>query len=218
MALFFLSIRNRKLQKHPAETHEFASNYVLDARQRLTGPNRYPDFIVVMNQTLILCSLHGKWSLDSHGTCTDDIHKWTDDTGHATLTLMVTASGRMLQPFLIFKGMAGGQIKLEFSTFPKERFYACQKSASMDEHLMKAWVEQILKPYVSRWDCPHSVVENVPLSHDGVGCIHHHPVGCGSVTHPRWLHGLVPTYWLASTNHSSLKSKSYRRTGWWTSA
>ena len=105
-----------------------------------------------MDQTPIPFSLHGKQSLDSCVTCTVDICKSTGDTRHATLAVMVISSGRMLPPFLIFEGRPGSQIKWEFSTFPKDRFYAC----------MKVWVEQIPKAMYlqqTRWDCSHFFVD-----------------------------------------------------------
>ena len=110
MALFFILIRIKESQKQLAESHELTSSFVLDTRHTLTGPNRYHDFIINLNQTLIPFSLHRKWSLDIHGTCMIDTHKSTGDTRHATLTVMVTASGRIFLPFLVFKGRPGDHI------------------------------------------------------------------------------------------------------------
>ena len=44
------------MQKHPAESHELASNFVLDARQTLTGPNRHHDLNLNMDQTPLVCN------------------------------------------------------------------------------------------------------------------------------------------------------------------
>ena len=64
---------------HSAESNELASNFVLDARQTLTGQNKHHDCILNMDQTSTPFSCHGKWSLDSHDTFMVDIHKSTED-------------------------------------------------------------------------------------------------------------------------------------------
>ena len=70
---------------------------------------------------------------------------------------MVTASGKMLTPMLIFKGKPNRRIvKHEFPEYPEGCVYACQDNAWMDEQVMLQWVEQILKPYVDT--APEDVV------------------------------------------------------------
>ena len=104
----------KESQKHPAKSHELASNFVMDARQTFTVPNKQHNFILNMDQTLIPFSLHGKWILCSYGTHTVDIHKSTGNTRYATHAVKVTAFGKMFPPFLMFKGRPGGQIEQEF--------------------------------------------------------------------------------------------------------
>ena len=61
---------------------------------------------------------------------------------------------------------------------------------------MKAWVEQILKLYVSSKPdgiVPIHFARHVPLPYDGVSYLQHKTVGSGSVAHPIWLHVFVPT-------------------------
>jgi hypothetical protein len=65
-----------------------------------------------------------------------------------TLTATVTASGKMLLSFLIFKGKPNGWIAMrEFLTFPARGRYACQEKACMDEKRMHEWVDVVLKPW-----------------------------------------------------------------------
>ena len=75
---------------------------------------------------------------------------------------MVTASGKLLTPMLIFKGKPNGWIvKCEFPEYPEGCVYACQDNAWMDEQVMLQWVEQILKPYVEITEiCPTQRVEH----------------------------------------------------------
>jgi hypothetical protein len=81
-----------------------------------------------MDQTLIPFSYHSNKTLDFK--CTKTIHAKasTTDTKQVTLAATVTASGKMLSPFLIFKGKPNGRIAMwEFSTFPTQAQYACQE-------------------------------------------------------------------------------------------
>ena len=87
-----------------------------------------------------------------------DICKSTIDTRHATLVVMVTASGRMFPPFLIFKGRMGCQIEWEFSTFHKDGLYACQK--------MHVWIGILWRlgwSKLSSWMCPASQMGLFPF-------------------------------------------------------
>jgi len=65
---------------------------------------------------------------------------------HVTLATTVTASGKMLVPFVIFKGKPQGWIALrEFGTHPDAGRYACQEKAWMDESKMNKWIDAILQ-------------------------------------------------------------------------
>jgi hypothetical protein len=60
----------------------------------------------------------------------------------------ISASRKMLRPYLIFKGSPRGRIvQHEFVTFPAEGKYACQTKAWMDEVMMNDWIDGILKPW-----------------------------------------------------------------------
>ena len=54
---------------------------------------------------------------------------------------------------MMFKGAPNGRIaKPEFGTYPTGGKYACQPKAWMDETLMHAWIDAILKPYKDEKD------------------------------------------------------------------
>ncbi len=54
----------------------------------------------------------------------------------------------MLPLEVVFKGKPNGHItKKEFATFPTSHHYNCQDVAWMDEAVMLAWVDQVLRPY-----------------------------------------------------------------------
>ena len=102
-----------------------------------------------MDQTPVPFSLESNKTLEKQGIKTVYIRKSTSDTKRVTCALTVTASGHLLTPFLIFKGVPKGRIaSRELPTFNKECLYACQENAWMDEEMMLVWVEKVLKSYV----------------------------------------------------------------------
>ena len=118
-----------------------------DARQTLTVPNRHHHWIINMDQTHTPFSLHGKWSLNSHGTHMVDIHKSTGDTKFVTLVVMVTASDRMLPPFLIFNKGWEASLSGSSKSFPKTVFMLVKK---MHGWMSISWrrMEKMLKLHV----------------------------------------------------------------------
>jgi hypothetical protein len=106
-----------------------------------------------MDQTPIQFSFHSRTTLDSRGKKTIQVRASTTDTKRVTLAATVTGDGRMLTPFMIFKGTANGRIaKREFGTYPAAGKYACQPKAWMDELNMQAWIDVVLTPYKEEKD------------------------------------------------------------------
>jgi hypothetical protein len=71
-------------------------------RQKLVGCNL--DDILNMDQTPIPFSYHSSKMLDIKGKKTIHARTSSTNTKRVTLAATVTASGKMLAPFLIFKG------------------------------------------------------------------------------------------------------------------
>ena len=124
---------------------------------KLTGPEQHQDYIINMDQTPVPFTYNAKSTLDVVGVRIIHICKLTSDTKCATCALMVTASGKLLTPMIIFKGKPNEQIvKHEFPEYPEGCVYSCQDNAWMDEQAMLQWVEQILKPFINT--APEDVV------------------------------------------------------------
>ena len=70
----------------------------------------------------------------------------TSSTMRVTLTVTITASGKSLTPMMVYKGKTTGIIQLGFPNYPEGCFYACQERAWMDESMMLAWIDKVLKP------------------------------------------------------------------------
>ena len=137
-------------QRPPSETAGEAGDFMTTIRPLLKGPHRNEDFVMNMDQTPVPFTFNTNRTLQLKGTKTVNIRKSTCDTKRVTVAMAVTASGRYLPPFLVFKGAAGGRIvKNEFKTYPQDMFYACQVNAWMDERCMELWIDLVLKPYVA---------------------------------------------------------------------
>jgi hypothetical protein len=66
---------------------------------------RHNDFILNMDQTPIPFTYNARKTLELVGMCTVHICKSTGNTKRATFAMTVTASGKILKPVLIFKGV-----------------------------------------------------------------------------------------------------------------
>ena len=106
--------------------------------------------------------------------------------------------GMVLPSVVVFKEKANGRTaKKEFATFPTSHHYhCCQDAAWMDETVMLAWVDQVLRPYVKT--APEDIVPILIL--DSYRChtmasvvqkiqelgveVKHIPGGCTSLCQP----------------------------------
>jgi hypothetical protein len=144
-------------QKAPAEASSEAKDFMSLICLMVAEPNQHEDFIINMDQMPIPFTFNSKLTYDVVGTRSVHIRKSTNDTKRVTLAMSVTASGKILTPYLIFKGTRNGRIaRNELSTLPNSMHYACQKNAWMDEECMMEWVDKVLKPYVDK--APDDVV------------------------------------------------------------
>ena len=100
---------------------------------------RNKDEIINMDQTPIAYSFHARTTLGIKRTKTIQVRASTHDTKRFTVTATVTVSGKMLPPFMIFKGASRGCIATREFVTPAGRKYACQPKAWMDEVQMHAW-------------------------------------------------------------------------------
>ena len=133
-------------QKHHTQTEDAAKDFIAMMKLKLQGRNL--DDVLNMDQTPIPYSYHANKTLNVKGAKTVQGRSSTSDTKRVTLAVTVTASGKLLTPFLIFKGQRNGRIvQREFMTYPAAGKYACQPKAWMDEALMNEWIDVILTPW-----------------------------------------------------------------------
>jgi hypothetical protein len=111
-----------------------------------------------MDKTPIPYSYHSNKTLDMKGKKTIHARALRMDTMHVTLADTVTASGKVLSPFLIFKGKPSGCIAMrEFSNYPNAGKYA--------------WIDVVLKPWKDDRDSNNQSPEPPIIILDAY-CIH----------------------------------------------
>ena len=127
-------------------------------------------------------SYHVNKTLNVKGKKTIHARASTTDTKHVTLAATVTASGKMLQPFLVFKGKPNGHITMgEFSSYPNGGKYSRQEKAWMNEVKMHERIDVALAPWKAARD-EKNTSGNPPLLILDGHCIHQ----MGSVMN--WIH------------------------------
>jgi hypothetical protein len=132
------------MQKHFMDTQAYAKYFIAVMKLKLEGPNLLD--VLNMDQTPIPLSFYSNTTLEVKGARMVQSRASTTDTKHTTLAVTVTASGKMLIPFLIFKGKPQGWIaNREFRTYPESGRYACQDKAWMDEAKMNEWIDAVLQ-------------------------------------------------------------------------
>lgn len=77
--------------------------------QSIPGQQRDMEFIINMDQTPVFFSMHPKRTLEKKGTGTRTINIRTSSssTKRATVFVTLTASGQVLTPLVVFKGVPG---------------------------------------------------------------------------------------------------------------
>ena len=114
------------------------------------GRKRDPKFTINMDQTNQFYGSSPKTTINVRSQRTVNMRKGAEESKRCTVAMTVTASGLMLRPFIVYKGMKGGTIdKRELPQHPSGAVYTVQKKAWFDEEVMLHWVEHVLTPYVT---------------------------------------------------------------------
>jgi hypothetical protein len=140
-------------QRKPEEVAAEALDYMNLIRTLVLGPHCGWRYILNMDQThqVYFCMTRKK-TLEVVGVKTIHILTSTSNTKRATVTVTI-----------VFKGKPDGRIaRTEFGTYPPTHHYHCQDSAWMDERVMLAWVDEVLKLCVA--DAPEHVIPILILS------------------------------------------------------
>ena len=107
----------------------------------------YPlDYIANMDETPVYLDLLPSNVVDKKGKKTINMRTTASEKNRIMATLACTASGKMLPPFVVFKGKTKRTLKK--LKVPKGVVCTTQSKAWMDETRMIEWIEQVWKPYV----------------------------------------------------------------------
>ena len=136
-------VQQHTAQKHFMESKAEVKDFIAVMKSKLEGRNL--DDVLNMDQMPIPFSYNSNMMLEVKGAQTVHSRASTAKTKHVTLAATVMASGKMLPPFLIFKGKPQGGITLcKFGMYPDAGKYACQEKAWMDKSKMNEWIDVIL--------------------------------------------------------------------------
>ena len=115
------------VQNHFSETETNTNDLTTMMKEKVSGRNH--DDTLNMDQTPTYW-YHANKTLDANDVKTVHARASMTDKMPVTLAATVMASGKMLRPFLIFKGKQIGRIAmLKFSTYTSIGKYACQDKA-----------------------------------------------------------------------------------------
>ena len=149
---FVFCLGTNESQCAPAETAAEALDYIMNvARPKVFNqPGRHQNFILNMDQMPVPFTYNNsRKTIEVVGRRTVHVRKSTNDTKRATFAMMVTASGKILKPLIIFKGARNGRIvQREFPNYDHDMIYLCQANAWMDKDAMLVWVDQALRTHI----------------------------------------------------------------------
>jgi Transposase len=109
-------------QKAPEEVMGLARDYIVSTKARIAESKLDKKWILNMDQTPVFFTMQPKTTLNPKGEKKVNVRKSTNSTLRLTAALTITASGEMLPPMIIFKGVSGGRIERTFNTFPENVF------------------------------------------------------------------------------------------------
>ena len=95
-------------QKHYKDIKNEAKDFIAMMRERIADRNK--DDILNMDQTPIAYTFHSRKILETKGTKTIQVRASTKDTKRVTVAVTITASRKMLSPFMVFKRVPNGCI------------------------------------------------------------------------------------------------------------
>jgi hypothetical protein len=131
----------------PDEFQELREEFLQNIRN-LWMLNQYdPDFVVNFDQTAFFKDYEGNRTIEARGTKSVVAINSKEKGGfRSTVCLAVTASGKKLTPFVIFKGTATGSIARE--NFGPDIIATAQSNAWMDTPVARIFLARVLLPYI----------------------------------------------------------------------
>ncbi|RHY17292.1 hypothetical protein DYB32_010544 [Aphanomyces invadans] len=111
------------------------------------------DHVVNMDETPVFFEPKIHTTVARRGSKTVSVRTCSSNNPRITVCLAVTALGRKLPPFIVFKGVPGARIEAALpAILPDGVFATCQKAAWMDEKSTELWVKKVWKQFAQGSD------------------------------------------------------------------
>ena len=139
------------LQCVPVEVKSEALDFMVFMCHIVFGANRDRRVVIYMDQTPVYFSMNANRTLEVFEKKTTHIRTSLDNTEWVTVVVAICANSTLLLLMFVYKGQPNGRIvKKEFPSgvFLPNHFYRCQPATWMDETVIIAWVNEVLKLYV----------------------------------------------------------------------
>ncbi len=138
--------------KPPEAAKDDAKSYLQLVVPKCVGCTRSQDFLMNMDQTNNYLCVSPKSTVNVCGSQIVNMHKGADDSHCCTIAFTVTASGKILPPFVVYKGTRGGGgiHRQDLPKHPQGIVYTVQKKAWFNEEVMLEWVDTVLAPYAAK--------------------------------------------------------------------
>ena len=115
--------------------------------QKIRDNNDYPfEYVCNMDETPIFWDLVPNQVVDRKGKKTVRVRTTNSEKNRITAVLCCTAAGKLLLPFIIFKGKT--KRPLQKVNIPSGAVCTTQVNAWMDEERMLEWIDKVWSPYV----------------------------------------------------------------------
>ena len=137
------------MSKDPAKLEEIALQYLDYIPPTMVMPTTHQDYVINMDKTAVPFDMSADFMLETKGAKTVMIWSTGSEKKRAIVSIAITASGRVLEPMIIFKGEQSVCIATkELPHFRQCAKYTCQKNAWMDKPSFVEWIDKILVPYI----------------------------------------------------------------------
>jgi len=143
-----LSLRSRTSlsQKLPGDLEEKVTSFQKFIKDQRVDDEYEDEFIVNMDETPVFFDLVPNKTVDMQGNKSVIVRTSGGDKRHVTVMLAVSASGKVLPTFVIFKGKR----PLKDIKAPSDVIVPVQEKAWVDESIMLKWVDDSLRAYTNR--------------------------------------------------------------------
>lgn len=142
-----LRARTHISQALPKDLEDKISNFHKEVKEIMTNSDYPLDYICNMDETPVFLDLLPSKVVDVKGKKTIRVRTTASEKNRITAVLCITASGKLLPPFVIFKGKTLRPLKKV--GVPDGVFCCTQVKAWMDETKMIEWINKVWSPYVS---------------------------------------------------------------------